>query len=109
MTSGRAASRVHQDCILLVTLQTDVTFPFADQSHGWKCDMYREKYMYPIEGPVSTYPYIHNTTNRAHIERTFFYFWLLDGYISAPSCSTSLLRCCLDPTTTLPEIVNVNY
>ncbi len=53
-----------------------MTFPFADQSYGWKCDTHGENYTYPSKGPVSTYPYIHNTTNRAHVQRTFFYFWL---------------------------------
>lgn len=75
MTSGRAASRVHQDCILLVTLQTDVTFPFADQSHGWKCDMYREKYI--LSKALSAH---------IHISITLLIELTLRGHFSISGC-----------------------
>lgn len=38
-TTSTGCKYLHQDCILLATLQTDMTFPFADQSHGLKYEM----------------------------------------------------------------------
>lgn len=65
-----------------MTLPTDVTFPFADRWRGWKRDPDAEKYMYPSEGPVSTYapPYVHNAANGAHIQPAFVLF-LAAGWI----------------------------
>lgn len=42
--------------------------------------------------------------NRAHIQRTFFYFWPPGGFISALSCCTFLLHCRWNQTL-LPESV----